>query len=191
MVPKRHDMLLERHGGRYFGRYGRGAIAALLIGAVMALPGCRQDEEDDSLPPSSEAAQTQQADPGAQGSAWLELDDGEDPADFLARVTGATPADIEPRLTALNGQYRESARMVANRIAQLWTEVHANDPDLPLTRLLDDLSRPDAARDSESFGPIVQQYLVQRRAGVDHAGAARAALSGTPDSATEQPGTRE
>lgn len=182
MVPKRHEMMSARHP--------RMAVATLLVCAALVVPGCRQDDEDDSLPSSSEAAAIQ-TDTPEQGRAWLEIDDNEDPATFLARITGAAPGDIEPRLTALNGQYRESARMVANRVAQLWYEVHANDPDLPLTRLLDDLSRPDAARDSESFGPIVQQYLVQRRAGVDHAAAAHAAISGTPDSAPEKPGTRE
>ncbi len=158
------------------------AVVAALIMAAATLSACRQDE-DETLPSASEtAAETTPASP-AQGGAWLEIGDSEDPADFLARITDTPRADIEPRLTALDAQYRESARMVVNRAAQLWYEVHANDPDLPLTRLLDDLSRPDAMRDSESFGPIVQQYLVQRRAGVDHPAAAEAALSGHPDAA--------
>lgn len=158
-------------------RYGRTAVAAALMLAAAALSGCREDE-DDTLPSSSETATESAPAPAVQSSEWLEISDSEEPVAFLARITESAPGDVEPRLKALDAQYRESARMVANRIAQLWYEVHANDPDLTLTQLLDDLSRPDATRDSESFGPIVQQYLVQRREGVDHPLAARAALSG-------------
>ena len=114
-------------------------------------------------------------------SDWLDPGDSRDPADWLAAAEEGAgsvlqSSRIAPLLDRADQRFDESARMIANRIAQ----VRAEFPDLRAERLLDDLLTPDG--DDRAFGVVVQHYLVLRRSGLDHAGAV-AAIFATSSSA--------
>lgn len=154
-------------------------LPVVLVATLFSVAACRE-EEDETLPASSAtpSAQVGATPAGTGGTDWLDIDEDEAPADFVARVTGVDAAEVAPRIALLAQQYREGPRMIANRTVQLWSEVHPNDPDMTLGRLLDDLAAPGRGAQNVSLGPVIQQYLIQRRNGVDHASAIRAATKG-------------
>lgn len=151
----------------------RYAASAMIL---LALSAC-YEEEDTTIPSASQPEA-----PEAQSS-WLAVDDSRPPASFLAAETGAPAASLSAELDRLSARYRESPRMIANRVLQLWREY----PELPPDRLMADLV---AAGDTpaHSLGPVIQQYRVLRAAGADHATALAGALpSGPADAAPRRP----
>lgn len=139
------------------GRYA--ATAAIFL----VLSGC-YEEKDETIPqPAQDSAAAAPAD---AAPAWLEVDDPRTPEAFLAGASGLPAAQLAPSLAALAGHYRESPRMIANRVLQLWLEY----PDVPLDRMMADLV-PPADAPQQSLGPVAQQYRVLRNRGADHAGA--------------------
>ncbi len=141
--------------GTVFGRY----TASMSI--LLALSACY--EEDNQTLPSTTARET------AIGESphWLEVDDARAPQTFLATESGLSPDALAPLLDELSAHYRESPRMIANRVLQLWQEY----PDIPLDRLMTDLV-PAQDTPEESLGPVAQHYRILRANGASHADAA-------------------
>lgn len=144
-------------------RFGRDiAIRRCLmkVAVVLALSAC-YEEEDQTIAPDADVAP--KAQPAATGTHWLEVDDARRPDEFLAGETGQSAETLSGPLQALSAHYRESPRMIANRVLQLWQEY----PDTPLDRLMRDLV-PAPGTPERSLGPIAQQYRVLRNDGADH-----------------------
>ena len=121
---------------------------------------CREDEDEVIA-----AKQRTSPAPAAAAPEWLQVADPRQPAAYLAQVTGQTAPELSPGLTVLARHYRESDRMIANRLAQLWATA---PPDLPaLPRLMQDLIPPDDGQ-HRSLGPVIQQYRVLRDQGTSH-----------------------
>lgn len=149
----------------------------LVLMLVLALSGCREDE-DDTLPALGDAAAG--AAPGASwaapGGEWLEPTEDEPPLVFIARVTGAPQDEVAPHLQHAADVYRESPRMIANRAVQLWDEIGRKD-DVPvdIVTLLAQLA-PGGDTPGHSIGPVIQHYRVLRGQGADHAAAMAGAV---------------
>lgn len=147
------------------------AMRRFVVHAAMLLALSACYEEDDQTLPST----TTDKPAVAQDAHWLEVDDPRSPVAFLASQSGIAEAILAPRLQALSAHYRESPRMIANRVLQLWQEY----PDQPMDGLMTDLVPADG-RAEESLGPVVQQYRVLRANGVDHADAMAKITGRTP-----------
>ncbi|MTH64057.1 protein moxZ [Paracoccus shanxieyensis] len=141
---------------------GRYAVSAAIL---LALSAC-YEEEDQTIPSDTDA----QVAPAPEAH-WLEVGDPRAPETFLAEETGLPPAPLAAQLADLAAQYRESPRMIANRVLQLSREY----PDTPLERMMRDLL-PREGLPERSLGPVAQQYRVLRAGGADHATAMSAAL---------------
>jgi len=144
---------------------------ALAMAALLALPGCREDE-DETIP----AAPRAETAPLPQAPDWLELGDGRTPLAFMAQTSGLSESEVSPGLLALENRYRESPRMIANRVVQLWAEPPGPVPVLP--QLMRDLLPPAGDGGRRSLGQVIQQYRVLREQGLDHAAAIAAAVPG-------------
>lgn len=150
------------------GGYARFAVT-LAMAAVLVLPACRED--DDVTIPAA-AHDTAEAPQGARD--WLEVGDARTPLAFMAESTGLPQGELSPGLDALAAHYRESPRMIANRVVQLWEQPPAALPELP--QLMADLLPKGAGQ--PSLGPVIQQYRVLREQGAGHATAIAAAVEG-------------
>lgn len=147
----------------------------------IALAGCGEREEEKLTGVRTRAVEAAGAAAPAPADEWLAMDERTPPATFLAQATGGDEAELAPLLESLSTRYRESPRMIANRLVQVWRETRASDPDLTAARLLHDFAPPPAtpgAAPVESVGPAVQQYFVLRRQGASHEAAVSAALGG-------------
>ncbi len=147
-------------------RRGYAATAAIFL----ALSGC-YEEKDETIPqPAQDSAAVAPADAAPD---WLEVEDPRTPEAFLAGASGLPAAQLAPSLATLTAHYRESPRMIANRVLQLWREY----PDVSLDRMMADLV-PPADAPQQSLGPVAQQYRVLRDRGADHAEALAGARGG-------------
>lgn len=148
-------------------RTAPGYRQALALAAILCLSAC-YEEEDKTISQADSTTQAEVAadDAGAAGAPgqWLQVDDARDPAQFLAEVSGAPQAELSQRLVALAARYRESPRMIANRLLQLWQD----HPEVPLPQMMADLL-PRTPGDEHSLGPVAQQYRVLRDEGRSHA----------------------
>lgn len=116
-------------------------------------------EEDDQILPSAAPVEAT----SDENAHWLGVTDTRAPDAFLAEQSGLAPDVLEPRLKALSDYYRESPRMIANRVLQLWQEY----PETPLDKLMADLV-PERAMADRSLGPVAQQYRTLRKGGAGH-----------------------
>lgn len=151
------------------GGYARFVIT-LACTALLALPGCREDR-DETIPAA--ARPTAEAPPEARD--WLEVGDPRAPLAFMADATRLPPGELSPGLVALEHHYRESPRMIANRVIQLWEQPPGALPPVP--RLMADLL-PRADGPPRSLGPVIQHYRVLRENGLDHDRAIAGAVNG-------------
>lgn len=156
-----------------FLRPSRGALLALFLAS---LSGCSEGVEE--IPSASAAAEAERAAQSLAPDEWLNVEEGVPPALFLARTTGAEETDLAGPLEKLAGRYRESPRMIVNRLIQLWRATRDSDPELTPLRLIEDFTPPDqpSGRAMESLGPAAQHYLVARGQGLDHEAALKAAF---------------
>lgn len=145
--------------GTVVGRYAAGIAVLLALGACY--------EEDDQTLPSAKPRQAL----AAESTHWLEVDDARSPEAFLSTESGLPSRTLAPLLSALSAHYRESPRMIANRVLQLWREY----PDTPLDRIMIDLM-PAQDMHEKSLGPVAQQYRVLRASGADHTDALATAM---------------
>ena len=147
--------------------------AVLALAALLAVAGCYEDD-DETLPSSS---QTQQENEEISDN-WLEVLDDETPVAFMVRATGEPRDDIVPLLEQAARRYRESPRMIANRVVQLWAEIRQRDGvEITVTSLLERLNEGESAPHGGSLGSVVQYYRVSRLQGADHDSALAAAMS--------------
>ncbi len=150
---------------------------AMIFAALLAgLFGCSEGEEE--IPSARAAAEAERAAQSLAADEWLNVDEGVPPALFLAQATGADAAELAAPLEKLAARYRESPRMIVNRLIQLWRAARDDDPELTPLRLVEDFTPEDrdAARPLESLGPVAQHYLVARGQGLDHEAALAAAF---------------
>ena len=152
----------------FCGAYARCAVT-LAMAALLALSACREDEDTTIPAAAHDAAEAPEA---AQD--WLEVGDDRTPLAFMADSTGLPQGELSPGLQALAAHYRESPRMIANRLVQLWEQPPAPMPGLP--QLMRDLLPKGPGQ--LSLGPVIQQYRVLREQGADHATAIAAAVKG-------------
>lgn len=142
--------------------------------AVLVLAAC-YEEDGDTLPGNAATPA-----PVASGATWLDPADPETPAAFLSRQSGQDMARIAPALNGAAERYRESPRMIANRILQLAAEMRLRgDPAPPLDDLLATLAAAGPGI-GDSIGPVVQHYRVLRDQGRDHATALRLSVGTAP-----------
>ncbi|RDW13393.1 protein moxZ [Paracoccus thiocyanatus] len=149
-------------------RFCRGTVmgrSAAGMAILLVLSAC-YDEDDQTLPSAVPGESV-----AAQSTHWLEVGDTRSPETFLSAESGLPAQTLAPLLGALSAHYRESPRMIANRVLQLWQEY----PDTSLERMMTDLV-PAQDAPEESLGPIAQQYRVLRAGGVGHADAVAAAM---------------
>lgn len=152
-------------------------VRALSIIALVVLCGC-YEEEDETLPAAEETEVVSESIAGS--GSWLETNDEEKPLAFVARVTGGDADRIALGLARASALYRESPRMIANRVVQLWQEVEQKDDrGIDMAMLLDDLTTI-GTMPKHSLGAVIQQYRVMRAQGLDHATAITAAIGGGP-----------
>lgn len=152
----------------FSGAYARCAVT-LAMAALLALSACREDE-DATIPAAPHAS----AEAPADARDWLGVGDARSPLAFVADSTGLPRGELSPGLDALAAHYRESPRMIANRVVQLWEQPPGALPALP--QLMADLLPRGAGQ--HSLGPVIQQYRVLREQGADHATAIAAAVEG-------------
>lgn len=150
------------------GAYARCAVT-LAMAALLALSACREDE-DATIPAAPHAATEAPAD----ARDWLDVGDARSPLAFMAESTGLPESELSPGLDALAAHYRESPRMIANRVVQLWEQPPGAVPPVP--QLMAELLPKGAGQ--HSLGPVIQQYRVLREQGADHATAMTAAVEG-------------
>lgn len=149
----------------------RGGLS-LALAAMLALSGC-YEEEDETLPASTQ----EQEESGAVPDTWLDVEDKEPPLAFIARVTGEEAAELSPLLQQAARRYRESPRMIANRVVQLQAEIRQRgDASISAVSLLQALTAGDRTPHGGSLGAVVQYYRVSRLQGADHAHALAAAM---------------
>lgn len=146
--------------------------ALLALAASLCLAGCYEEEDQTIAQPAAPVER-----PAATGDAapWLEVGDPRSPLDFLAEASGSSAPALAPGFEALAVRYRESPRMIANRLLQL----SHDHPEIPLPQLMADLL-PGAGGPQHSLGPVAQQYRVLREQGRDHAAAVAGALGPVP-----------
>jgi hypothetical protein len=106
---------------------------------------------------------------------WLDPGERESPAAFVARQTGGDYDMIVARLPFVEQHFRETPRMVANRLVQLWETSREADPNPSIEEILDELSKGSSAAPRVFIGPLVQQYRVMIEEGVPHGPALAAA----------------
>ncbi|WP_319773776.1 hypothetical protein [Breoghania sp.] len=143
-----------------------GFALALLI----AVSGC--DEVEQTLPPNS--GRTNAANDKTDD--WLELNASETPSRFLARRAQADPNAVVALFPAVAAGFRESPRMVANRVLQIWRIAQEEGDALRLEALLENFASLPPKRPRISLGTVTQLYRVQRDNGDGHAAALAAAL---------------
>ncbi|MBL3569764.1 hypothetical protein [Rhodovulum visakhapatnamense] len=150
-------------------RGGRALSLALTLS--LGLAGCKEEEDGGGslASPSRDAGAGMTEAPGL----WLEAGDAEDPAVFLARVTGSDPGRVAASFPAVAARYRESPRMIANRVVQVWHEAPRTDLPSLLLRLAAGAGEKDRRA---SIGPLVQRYRVLRDRGLPHEEALTEAL---------------
>jgi hypothetical protein len=149
--------------------YGRFLIT-LAATALLLLAGCREEEEL-TIPAGSRTSNEATA---AAGD-WLEIGDGRTPLAFLAEGTGLPESELSPGLDALAAHYRESPRMIANRVLQLWERPPGAVP-APPELMHDLLPRHGQGKGKDSLGSVMQHYRVLREQGLDHTDAIAAAV---------------
>lgn len=159
---------------------------ALAVAAILCLAACYEEKDETISQAESNAEIQPQARPQSgpavsarpgdteDGAAagqgrWLPVGDARDPVAFMAEASDAPRDLLAERLDALAGRYRESPRMIANRVLQLWQD----HPEVALPQLMADLL-PQGPGDERSLGPVAQQYRVLRDQGRSHAEAAAA-----------------
>ncbi|MBY5989991.1 hypothetical protein [Roseovarius atlanticus] len=149
------------------------ASAALVLG----VSACRDENEDaragsgTTLPSNSARVQ----DVIETRNNWLDPGERESPAAFLARQTDGDYDMIVARLPVVEQHFRETPRMVANRLVQLWETSRDADPTPSLEEILDELGKGSSAAPRVFLGPLVQQYRVMIEEGVPHGPALAAA----------------
>lgn len=149
----------------------RGGLT-LALAAMLALSGC-YEEEDETLPASTQG----QEETGVIPDTWLDVGDGEAPLAFIARVTGEEAGQLAPLLSQAARRYRESPRMIANRVVQLQAEIRQRgEADISAVSLLQALTAGDRTPHGGSLGAVVQYYRVSRLQGADHAQALAGAM---------------
>ena len=158
---------------------------ALAVAAVLCLAACYEEEDETISQADSTAGAQVQADAPAGGRdagkvagtgiEWLQVDDTRDPVAVMADASGAAPDLLAQRLDALSARYRESPRMIANRVLQLWQD----HPEVALPQMMADLV-PRTPGDEHSLGPVAQQYRVLRDQGRSHAEAVAAVIGSGP-----------
>src|SRR5690606_8767287 len=148
------------------------SAAALALTAIFSLAGCYEDEDDKVLA-SPTAGETTVS---SSGSEWLDPDASEPPPLFVARATGSDPALFAEHFAEVDARFRESSRMVANRLVQLWHESRQSEQQSDLLDLMQSLAADQTATRTISLGSLVQQYRVLRGQGQDHDAAIKAAL---------------
>lgn len=155
-----------------------GFVFAAALG-LFAAAGC-SEREGEALSGARAQAEAQAASPIPDS--WLAVDERVPPAVFFAEAVGGEASELGPPLERLAAHYRESPRMIANRLVQLWPSLHAEDPALTPARLIADFTpeAESAAGPMESLGPAIQHYRVLRGQGADHRTAVAAALGKAP-----------
>lgn len=148
----------------------------LFLAGILALGGCRE-EENDTLPARSTPAQHEK-DPSGSDE-WLEVTNTETPLNFIARVTGAPAAQIALPLDRATALYQESPRMIANRSIQLWQEIGQNYQEIDIIELLDDLAPENTRLQSRSLSAVIQDYRMLRSQGAGHTAAITTATQAT------------
>lgn len=152
-------------------------IRGIALMSSLILTGCYEDEEE-TLPRASEPAPAERPAPGE--TKWLEVTSNEEPASFVARLSGADTGQIDQRLVRAEAHYRESRRMIANRIVQLWDEIGQREGDaIDILELMDQLIATDATSE-RSIGSVIQNYRILRIEGADHQAAIATAIRRTP-----------
>lgn len=158
-----------------FPRRGGALVFAAVFG--LCLSGCSEGGEETLS--GVRAQEIQEARPAALAADdWLDVDESVPPAVFFAHAVGGEPAAYGPPLEAISAHYRESPRMVVNRLLQLWRAAREGTPDLTPDRLIADFTPGPRDDAGESLGPVAQHYLVLRGQGLDHRKAVAAAMSG-------------
>lgn len=142
--------------------FGRNAA---FVAIFLSLSAC-YDEEDPVIPSTSPAAVTPD-----ESAHWLGVGDKRAPEEFLATEAGVPVPVIAAQLDLLSAHYRESPRMIANRVLQLWQEY----PDIPLDRLMADFV-PGQDVSDRSLGPVAQHYRTLRAGGASHPDAVAAVM---------------
>jgi hypothetical protein len=146
----------------------RAGVAAL----GLALCAC-DDGERSGESPSSDAVRIEDKTPGA----WLRRDEA-DPAVWLAsKELGRAAAPTDPRVATLrqalaraDASFLESARMVANRTAQLADMLAEAGMKEDYATIIDELSAVvDAKRGKATYGELCGYYFSLRRGGADRA----------------------
>lgn len=153
-----------------------GARAFSII-VLLMLSGC-YETEDETLLGGGETEMVRES--MAASGDWLETTDDEKPLAFIARVTGTDSVRVAAGFARVSALYRESPRMIANRVVQLWQEVEQKDDrKIDMAMLLDELTTIGGTPE-HSLGAVIQQYRVVRAQGHDHATAIIAATGGLP-----------
>lgn len=144
----------------------------LAVAAILCLAAC-YEEKDETISQAESNAEIQpqaRPQPGPAVSARPgDPEDGAAAGQGRWLPVGDARDLLAERLDALAGRYRESPRMIANRVLQLWQD----HPEVALPQLMADLL-PQGPGDERSLGPVAQQYRVLRDQGRSHAEAAAA-----------------
>ncbi|ATQ68954.1 MULTISPECIES: hypothetical protein [Methylosinus] len=144
-----------------------------VVVAFVGLALCACDDERKNDAPSSDAVRVEDKTPGA----WLRRDEA-DPAIWLAsKEQGRAASPTDPRVETLNralaradASFLESARMVANRTAQLADMLAEAGMKEDYASLIEQLSAVvDAKRGKATYGELCGYYFSLRRGGADRA----------------------
>jgi hypothetical protein len=147
---------------------GAAATAAAVLSAVLlsAIGGCDDDAGVIAAPDAPVVEET------SRSEDWLRPDDDRRPAVWLAaRDVAAGPGDVArygALLARVGDYYHETPRMIANRMAQLHTELAPRSPGLTVATLLEDFSWRAGNSRRQTIGEVAQHYLVLRREGRSH-----------------------
>jgi hypothetical protein len=145
--------------------------------AVLVLSGC-YEADDETIPAASDGQPT--PDNAVFTEYWLDAAGDEDPVAFAARVTGVGADRITPGFGRAAVLYRESPRMIANRVVQLWQEIkQKDDGEIDIEILLDDLTMIDSSAEN-SLGSVIHRYRVLRAQGQNHPTAVARATGDAP-----------
>jgi hypothetical protein len=145
----------------------RSRIVVAFVG--LALSACDDERKDEAS--SSDAVRVEDKTPGA----WLRRDEA-DPAMWLAsKEQGRAASPTDPRVEALkqalaraDASFLESARMVANRTAQLADMLAEAGMKEDYATIIEQLSAVvDAKRGKATYGELCGYYFSLRRGGAD------------------------